>query len=63
MSDRNVDTSWRFSPTTTQSFAHIQDNIGRVVAGHGSVQDALRDAQEKFVDDLKAKGLKARSAS
>ncbi|MFE0763215.1 ABC transporter substrate-binding protein [Streptomyces smyrnaeus] len=62
VSDRNVDTSWRFSPTTTQSYAHIQDNIGRVVAGHGTLQDALADAQTKFVDDLRAKGLDARSA-
>ncbi|MGP3988849.1 ABC transporter substrate-binding protein [Streptomyces sp. 3N207] len=62
VSDRNVDTSWRFSPTTTQSYAHIQDNIGRVVAGHGTIGEALADAQTKFVDDLKAKGLDARSA-
>lgn len=63
VSDRNVDTAWRVSPTTTQSYAHIQDNIGKVVAGHGTVRDALRDAQGRFVDDLKAKGLKARAAS
>jgi multiple sugar transport system substrate-binding protein len=62
VSDRNVDTSWRFSPTTLQSYAHIQDNIGRAAAGHGTIQDALKDAQTKFVDDLKAKGLDARSA-
>ncbi|GAA2079496.1 extracellular solute-binding protein [Streptomyces albiaxialis] len=62
VSDENVDTSWRFAPTTIQSYAHIQDNIGRAADGHGSVQEALRDAQGKFVDDLKAKGLKARSA-
>ncbi|WP_369203849.1 ABC transporter substrate-binding protein [Streptomyces sp. PU-14G] len=62
LSDRNVDTTWRFGPTTTQSYAHIQDNIGRVVAGHGTIRDALKDAETKFVDDLKAKGLKARSA-
>ncbi|NSC20772.1 extracellular solute-binding protein [Streptomyces albus subsp. chlorinus] len=62
VSDRNVDTSWRFSPTTTQSYAHIQDSIGRVVAGHGTMRGALADAQTKFVDDLRAKGLDARSA-
>ncbi|WP_419995617.1 ABC transporter substrate-binding protein [Streptomyces boninensis] len=63
MADENVDTSWRWSPTTIQSFAHIEDNIGRAIAGKGTVQDALRTAQGMFVDDLKAKGLKARSAS
>ncbi|MFI8854459.1 ABC transporter substrate-binding protein [Streptomyces sp. NPDC053499] len=61
-SDRNVDTSWRFAPTTTQSYAHIQDNIGRAVAGHGTLRQALADAQGMFVDDLQAKGLDARSA-
>lgn len=62
LSDRNVDTSWRFAPTTTQSYAHVQDAFGRVLAGHGTLADALRDAEGKFVDDLKAKGLEARSA-
>lgn len=62
-SDRHVDTSWRFSPTTTQSYARIQDNFGRVLAGHGGLRDALRDAERSFVDDLRAKGLKARAAS
>ncbi|WP_407563702.1 ABC transporter substrate-binding protein [Streptomyces sp. 184] len=62
LSDRNVDTSWRFGPTTTQSYAHIQDGFGRALAGHGSLADALKDAEGKFVDDLRAKGLKARSA-
>ncbi|MEB8341357.1 ABC transporter substrate-binding protein [Streptomyces endophyticus] len=62
LSDRNVDTSWRYAPTTTPSFAHIQDNIGLTLGGSGTFADALRDAEDKFVDDLKAKGLKARSA-
>lgn len=61
-SDRNVDTSWRFAPTTIQSYAHVQDNIGGVLAGHGTVREALADAETKFVDDLRAKGLRARSA-
>ncbi|MGP3775300.1 ABC transporter substrate-binding protein [Streptomyces sp. SDT5-1] len=62
VSDRNVDTSWRYAPTTTQSFTHIQDNLALALAGKGTFVDALKDAQTKFVDDLKAKGLKARSA-
>ncbi|MDJ1134567.1 ABC transporter substrate-binding protein [Streptomyces iconiensis] len=62
-SDRNVDTSWQWAPTTTQSFGHIQDNFAQVFAGHGTIADALRDAQGRIVDDLDAKGLKARSAS
>jgi multiple sugar transport system substrate-binding protein len=61
-SDGNVDTSWKWPPTTTQSFEHIKDAFGRVIAGDGTLVDALNDAQGRFVDDFKAKGLKVRSA-
>ncbi|KRV49542.1 ABC transporter substrate-binding protein [Wenjunlia vitaminophila] len=61
-SDRNVDTSWQWAPTTTQSFSHIQDAFGKAIAQREPLVDALRDAQGRVVDDLKAKGLKARGA-
>lgn len=61
-SDRQIDTSWRWPPTTTQSFAHLNDAFGRALAKNGTLVDALRQAQGRIVDDLKAKGLKARSA-
>lgn len=61
-SDRHVDTSWQWAPTTTQSFGHIQDAFGSALGGNGTLVGALKDAQPQIVDDLKAKGLKARSA-
>lgn len=61
-SDANVDTSWEWAPTTTQSFTQIQDVIAQSVGTGGTLVDALKDAQPRVVDDLEAKGLKARSA-
>ncbi|RAJ69070.1 multiple sugar transport system substrate-binding protein [Streptomyces sp. Amel2xB2] len=60
--DRHVDTSWKWAPTTIQSFEHIKDAFGRATAGQGSLTGALRDVQGRVVDDLQAKGLKVRSA-
>jgi multiple sugar transport system substrate-binding protein len=60
--DSQVDTSWQWSPTTVQSFSHIEDAFGRALAGNGTLTGALRDAQPQAVDDLRAKGLKARGA-
>ena len=61
-SDSNVDTSWKWTPTTVQSFEHIKDAFGRASAGKGTLVDALNDVQGRVLDDLDAKGLKARSA-
>ncbi|NLU72961.1 extracellular solute-binding protein [Streptomyces sp. HNM0575] len=61
-SDSHVDTSWKWAPTTIQSFEHIKDAFGRATAGDGSLVDAMNDVQGRVVDDLQAKGLKARSA-
>ena len=61
-SDSNVDTSWKWPPTTTQSFEHIKDAFGRAIAGDGTFVDALNDVQGRFLDDFKAKGLKVRGA-
>ena len=61
-SDGNVDTSWKWAPTTSQSFEHIKDAMGRVAAGNGTLVEALSDIQGRFIDDCKAKGLKVRSA-
>jgi multiple sugar transport system substrate-binding protein len=61
-SDSNVDTSWKWAPTTIQSFDHIKDAFGRAAAGKGTLVDALNDVQGRVLDDMEAKGLKARSA-
>lgn len=62
-SDRAIDTSWKWSPTTDADFAHLGDAFGAVMAGEGTFASALADAQKRTVDDLLAKGLKARSRS
>lgn len=61
-SDAHVDTSWKWAPTTVQSFDHIKDAFGRAASGRGTLVEALRDVQSMVVDDLRAKGLRARSA-
>ncbi|WP_181765642.1 ABC transporter substrate-binding protein [Streptomyces albidus (ex Kaewkla and Franco 2022)] len=61
-SDGQIDTSWKWAPTNTQSFDHIKDAFGRAAAGRGTLVDALNDVQGRVLDDLAAKGLKARSA-
>ncbi|NLU69986.1 extracellular solute-binding protein [Streptomyces sp. HNM0574] len=61
-SDRKVDTSWAWSPTQDQLFSHVIDAFGAAVSERGSLVEALRDCQGRAVDDLLAKGLRARSA-
>jgi multiple sugar transport system substrate-binding protein len=60
--DSQVDTSWQWAPTTTQSFARIQDAIGKAIATGGTLVGALKESQGQVIDDLLAKGLKARGA-
>ncbi len=62
VSDRAIDTSWKWSPTTDADFAQVQDAFGAAIDGGGSLTGALADAQRSTVDNLRAKGLKARSA-
>ncbi|MFH8897794.1 ABC transporter substrate-binding protein [Streptomyces coeruleorubidus] len=62
VSDRAIDTSWKWSPTTDADFAQLQDAFGAAIDGEGSLTGALADAQNSTVDNLKAKGLTARSA-
>lgn len=62
-SDRAIDTSWKWSPTTDADFAHLGNAFGAAMAGDGTLASALADAQKRTVDDLLAKGLKARSQS
>ncbi|MFH9001854.1 ABC transporter substrate-binding protein [Streptomyces afghaniensis] len=62
VSDRSIDTSWKWSPTTDADFAQLQDAFGAAIAENGSLAGTLADAQKRTVDNLLAKGLKARSA-
>lgn len=61
-SDRAIDTSWKWSPTTDADFAQLGDAFGAAMAGDGTLASSLADAQKSTVDNLLAKGLKARSA-
>lgn len=61
-SDRAIDTSWKWSPTTDADFAALGDSFGAAMAGDGTLASSLADAQQSTVDNLLAKGLKARSA-
>lgn len=61
-SDRAIDTSWKRSPTTDADFAPLADAFGAAIAGGGSLAATLPGAEKNTVDNLPAKGLKARSA-
>jgi multiple sugar transport system substrate-binding protein len=61
-SDKAVNTSWKWSPTSDADFARLQDDFGAAVAGQGTLASSLGDAQRRAVDNLLAKGLKARNA-
>ncbi len=60
-SDRAIDTSWKWSPTTDADFFRLGDAFGAAMAGDGTLASSLADAQKSTVDNLLAKGLKARS--
>ena len=62
-SDRHVDNSWKWPPTTDALFSHLNDALEKAAAGHGTFVGALADVQRRAVDDLLAKGLRARSAA
>jgi multiple sugar transport system substrate-binding protein len=62
-SDKNVDNSWKWPPTTDALFSHLTDALEAAAAGHGTFTGALADVQTRAVDDLLAKGLQARSAA
>ncbi|MGX1561018.1 ABC transporter substrate-binding protein [Streptomyces sp. NPDC055506] len=61
-SDRAIDTSWKWSPTTDADFSRLGDAFGAAMASDGTLASSLADAQRSSVDNLRAKGLKARSA-
>ncbi|MGP4051838.1 hypothetical protein [Streptomyces sp. 2A115] len=52
----------QWSPTTDADFFRLGDSFGAAIAGDGTLASLLADAQKSTVDNLPAKGLKARSA-
>jgi multiple sugar transport system substrate-binding protein len=59
--DGEIDTSWMWLPTQSAAFDRLDDAITSAVTGGGKLIDALRTAQGQIIDDLRAKGLKARA--
>jgi len=61
--DASINTDWQWSPTTTNTYAHLNDAFAAAVAGNGTFVDAVKQTQRETVADLKAKGLKVRNGS
>ena len=59
--DKHIDTSWKWIPTIDQTYQHLQDGFNAAVNGKGSFVQAVKQAQQETVADMKAKGLKVRS--
>lgn len=55
--DQNIDKNWKWIPTTTGMYQHLNDGFQDAVDGRGSFVDTVHAAQKQTVADLKAKGL------
>ncbi|AZI58983.1 extracellular solute-binding protein [Nakamurella antarctica] len=51
----NNDFTW--GPTMTDTYRFMADGIANALAGKGTLQDTLKDAQAKTIDSIKAQGL------
>ncbi|MEZ0491456.1 ABC transporter substrate-binding protein [Kineococcus sp. TBRC 1896] len=63
VADQNIDSDWQWGPTTANTYAHINDAFAGVVAGQGTLVEALERAQEQTVEDIEDKGLTVESNS
>ena len=57
-SDKNINKDWKWIPTVDATYEHLNDGFQNAVAGKGTFVDAVRNAQQQTVADMKAKGLK-----
>ncbi|MCU1422521.1 MAG: putative solute-binding lipoprotein [Microbacteriaceae bacterium] len=57
-SDAAIDNDWAWIPTTSATYAHLNDGFAAAIAGHGTFVDAVKATQKATIQDLKAKGLK-----
>jgi multiple sugar transport system substrate-binding protein len=55
--DQHIDKSWQWSPTTSQTYEHLNDGFQAAIDGEGTFVDAVEMAQQSTISDLKAKGL------
>lgn len=56
--DKTIDKDWKWIPTIDATYQHLNDGFQNAVAGKGTFVDAVRNAQQQTVADMKAKGLK-----
>lgn len=59
--DKSIDNDWGWIPTTSATYAHLNDGFAAAIAGDGTFVEVVRSAQEATIADLEAKGLKARA--
>ncbi len=53
-----VDSGWTWGPVMTKTAADLDDGLATAWAGHGTIADALANAQVKTIAELKKQGLK-----
>lgn len=58
--DKSIDNDWGWIPTTSATYAHLNDGFAAALAGDGTLVDVVKSAQQAAIEDLEAKGLKAR---
>lgn len=52
-----VNENWQWGPTMTETFADLNNGLGAVANGQGTVADALRSAQAKTISTMKSQSL------
>jgi ABC-type glycerol-3-phosphate transport system substrate-binding protein len=62
VADSHINTAWKFLPTNDAMIDHMDDAFAAAIASGGSLEAALAGVQTRAIDDMKAKGLKVRSA-
>ncbi|WP_455362129.1 ABC transporter substrate-binding protein [Streptomyces sp. SYSU K21746] len=53
-----VNADWTWGPVMTKTTADLDDGLGKAWAGKGAFKDALTNAQDKTVAELKNQGMK-----
>lgn len=61
-SDKAVDTSWKWGPTTVPMIQHLTDTLTDAINGDGTFAGAVRTVQRLVLEDMRDKGLKAEAA-
>lgn len=59
--DQHIDTSWRWIPTMDATYQHLNKGFQQAVDGNGTLVDAVVQAQQQTVADLRAKDLQVRA--